>query len=456
MQNQPQVEIRWRPTPKQYAALQYLHDQKTTEIGFGGGAGGGKTELMCSWNVANALTYPDGRGLMARAVLKDFKQSTLLTLFNVCKRWNLKSKRDFTYNGQQDTMIFHQTGATLFFKEIGWQPSDPEYDRLGSTEYTWASIDEAQQVMEKAKNTINTRIRWKLTEYNLLPKLLMGFNPTKNFLYSEFYKPWKEGKLPDHRAFIQALVTDNPHASQEYIKNLLRQDPATIQRLYYGNWEYDDDPSVLMDYEAIVDLFTNVLEESADKFLTADIARLGPDLTVIFYWEGMTVKEVWIYKKQKTNETAKQLIKIITDKAVPRSKVIVDEDGIGGGVMDQVEGIKGFVANSSPFNDENYSNLKAQVHYKMSEMVNSRQVAVPLNKIHLGEGVKLSALEVRQMLTQELEQIKRRDADKDGKLKLIPKEVIKKIIGRSPDFSDTLMMRGYFEFAGSGPRVRVI
>jgi hypothetical protein len=35
--------------------------------------------------------------------------------------------------------------------------------------------------------------------------------------------------------------------------------------------------------------------------------------------------------------------------------------------------------------------------------------------------------------------------DKDGKLKLLPKETIKGIIGRSPDYSDAMMMRMYYE-----------
>ena len=45
---------------------------------------------------------------------------------------------------------------------------------------------------------------------------------------------------------------------------------------------------------------------------------------------------------------------------------------------------------------------------------------------------------------QELEQIKAKDMDKDGKLQLIPKDKIKEVIGRSPDDSDCLMMRMWF------------
>jgi hypothetical protein len=42
-----------------------------------------------------------------------------------------------------------------------------------------------------------------------------------------------------------------------------------------------------------------------------------------------------------------------------------------------------------------------------------------------------------------------KDMDKDNKLQIIGKDKIKNSIGRSPDFSDALMMRMYFELAKS-------
>ena len=35
--------------------------------------------------------------------------------------------------------------------------------------------------------------------------------------------------------------------------------------------------------------------------------------------------------------------------------------------------------------------------------------------------------------------------DKDGKMQVIPKEKMKDLIGRSPDFADALMMRMFYE-----------
>lgn len=35
--------------------------------------------------------------------------------------------------------------------------------------------------------------------------------------------------------------------------------------------------------------------------------------------------------------------------------------------------------------------------------------------------------------------------DKDGKKQVIPKDKVKELLGRSPDYSDMLMMRCWFE-----------
>jgi len=53
--------------------------------------------------------------------------------------------------------------------------------------------------------------------------------------------------------------------------------------------------------------------------------------------------------------------------------------------------------------------------------------------------------EIKDLVAEEFEQIKYRNIDKDGKIEIEPKELIKEKIGRSPDDWDSIMMRYYFE-----------
>jgi phage terminase large subunit len=49
------------------------------------------------------------------------------------------------------------------------------------------------------------------------------------------------------------------------------------------------------------------------------------------------------------------------------------------------------------------------------------------------------------MITLELGMLRTHDADKDGKLRIMPKEKIKEYIGRSPDWLDCFIMRMFWE-----------
>ena len=48
-------------------------------------------------------------------------------------------------------------------------------------------------------------------------------------------------------------------------------------------------------------------------------------------------------------------------------------------------------------------------------------------------------------IMEEFAQIKQKDMDKDGKLKIVGKDEVKEALGRSPDAADTFLMRMWFE-----------
>ncbi|MCJ7447315.1 MAG: hypothetical protein MUO72_06480 [Bacteroidales bacterium] len=54
------------------------------------------------------------------------------------------------------------------------------------------------------------------------------------------------------------------------------------------------------------------------------------------------------------------------------------------------------------------------------------------------------------MIRKELGMLKTFESDKDGKLRILPKEKIKEHIGRSPDWLDVFIMRMWFELRVSG------
>lgn len=429
------MQINLELSQKQTEAWDLLHDEQTIELLFGGGAGGGKTRLLCSFSVITCLQFQGVRGFLGRNSLEDFKKSTLLSLYDVLAEWGLKEGVHYSHNQQEKCFTFHKTGSAIFYNELSYYPSDPNYDYLGSTEYTFGGIDEANQVTAKAKAVLRSRLRYKVAQTIKIPKLAMTCNPDKGHLYSDFYKPHKQGKLPKDKAFVQALVGDNPYIDPTYLANLQGLDLVTKERLLYGNWEYDNDPARLMEYDAITDLFTNIIPPSNQKFIIADIARFGDDRTVISYWEGLLCKRIAAYQGLSVVQVANKIGEWRVQYGVPLSHILVDEDGVGGGVKDIVK-CKGFIAQSKPFGKGGYVNLKSQCHFELAKRVNVRQM-----------GIRTDNPKIKELITEEMEQVKAKDIDKDKFLSVVPKDEVKEKIGRSPDFSDTLAMRMWFELA---------
>lgn len=435
------MEITLRPTAKQHEAYEALSNPEIDEVYLGGGAGGGKSWWLCESRLLNAIRYPGYKSFIGREELKRLMQSTYVTWTKVCKFHNIPEGM-WKLNGQYNYIEF-TNGSRIDLLDLKFLPTDPLFERFGSLEYTDGAIEEAGEVHYMALDVLRSRVGRHLNkEFKIRPTLAITFNPKKNWLYTRIYKPFKEGTLPKNIKFIQSLYTDNPHTADEYGQQLARiTDIANRQRLKDGNWEYDNDPTALMSYDNIVDLFTNTVESSEEKYMTVDVARFGGDKITIKLWKGLKCYKIIVKQKQGTDVTASDIKMIERDEQIPRSHIVIDEDGVGGGVLDQVPGAKGFMGNATPFVDtrtekpENFQNLRAQCSYKLAEYVNQHKMAIVCEDQN-----------IKDMIVEELENIKSKDADKEGKKKIISKDEVKEVIGRSPDFSDNLMMRMYFEY----------
>nr|WP_298659786.1 phage terminase large subunit [uncultured Flavobacterium sp.] len=423
---------------KQKEAARYWIDSETSEIIYGGSKGSGKSYLGCKLIFADALIYPETHYFIARKALNDLRKFTIPSVHEVFADWKLGAEY-YKFNGQ-DNLFTLYNGSKVYLLEASYLPSDPLYYRFGSMQMTRGWIEEAGQLEEEAKNNLAASIgRWKNDIHGLSGKLLLTCNPAKNFLYKD-YKANKEGRLANWKKFIQALPSDNKKLDSGYLENLNRTlSKSEKERLLYGNWEYDDDPATLCAYEKILELFSNRFDSlKGDKFITADIARFGSDKIVIGLWDGYTVT-ITSLEKMGIDQTAKEIEKIRVANNIPLSNVVVDEDGVGGGVKDIIK-CKGFVNNSRALDDENYENLQAQCAFKLAERINK-------NGIHIvSQDVKQN-----ELIIEELEQLKQKNVDSDGKKGIVGKGQVKAIIGRSPDYRDMLLMREWFNLGKNKP-----
>mgnify|MGYP002883588134 CR=1 FL=1 len=419
---------------KQTTAIDFLEDDTTNVILYGGGAGGGKSLLGCYWVLKQCLKYPNTRYVIARSRLKNLKETTLKSLFEVCAMQGLNANVDFTYNETKSVITIHQSKSEILLKDLFHYPSDPNFDSLGSMEITGAFIDESTEITPMAYNVIQSRMRFNLDKHNLIPKTLLTCNPSKGWIYSQFYKPYKQNELPNNHKFIQSLVTDNPNISKHYIEQLKRLDVLNQKRLLFGDWEYSDDDSQLFSIDALNDLFTNEhVPTTNQKFISVDVARYGRDKSVICLWNGWRCEMIKTFDKNTIDELVEYVKKIANENNVQRSHIIADSDGVGGGFVDMLK-CKSFVNNSKAMDNENFRNLKTQCYYRFAQMVMNGEVFIKTNDN-----------ELKNKIIMEFEMVKQHNVDKDNKLEITPKDKIKQLLGHSPDIADALIMRFYFE-----------
>jgi len=203
----------------------------------------GKSMLGCLWHVIRRVKYPNSRGLIGRSKLKNLEESTLVTLFEICKQLGYTAGEDFTYNSQKSKILW-KNGSITLLKDLFLYPSDPDFTSLGSTEFTDAFIDEVPEITKKAKDIVASRIRWKLNDFGLVPKLLMTCNPQSGWV-KEQYISNNNGKvnLKENVKYIHASVFDNPDKTfvELYVKQLENLSDYDKRRLLEGDWDVKPD-----------------------------------------------------------------------------------------------------------------------------------------------------------------------------------------------------------------------
>ena len=468
-----------RPTRKQQLAWDALSfdNRDAKNIGFGGGAGGGKTWLACEWLLTNCYRFPYSRWFIGREELTRLKKSTFVTFKKVCRYHNIPEE-DWHLDGQNNIIIF-TNGSTIDLIDVAFKPTDEDYERFGSLEYTGGFGEEAGEWNFDAFDILKSRVGRhnyfdklsnKMCEkpldfkenphkyphiIELPPKFLLTFNPSRGWLYRVFYEPWKKGTLEKGYVFIQTLYSDNPYTADLYgeqldgIKNLVNK-----ARLKDGDWEYSDDIGQMTTLEHLQDMFSNTIVKTSERYMTVDIAGDGKDYCVFTIWEGLEVIDIRKVNHQSLPTTTQDIKDLASQYKIPYSRIAIDANGIGNGVAGGINGCVAFNSNSSPFltkaeiRDRKkrvsdtllppirtvYERLKTQCAFKLAEIINEHKISC------VNVGVYRD--EIIEDLTACLQE---RDIDKEGKMKMATKEEIKAELGRSPDVGDTFLMRMYWE-----------
>lgn len=446
------------PTRKQELAWDKWLDDTTRFIVFGGGAGGGKSWVGCEMILTACYFYPGSSWFIARNELKRLMNTTYKTWLKVCKHHNIPDS-DWKLDGQYNVIKF-KNGSEVHLLDVSYKPTDPLYERFGSYEFTGGFGDEINEWEFDAYDVLKSRIGRNNTfdideeTVEIAPKFFGACNPAKNWVYQEFYKPWKNGTLDRNKAFIQSLYSDNPHTAQSYKEQLEAiKNSVNRQRLMEGIWEYTDDVSALTTYTALSDMFTNPERRTGTKYAVFDVARGGKDNAVANLFDGWhSYRRVILPKTDDPQELREEVRSILLSEKIAYKNAIYDDNGVGwalgGG---ELKGMRQFVGSRSALptkkqiqvrsrrkfdpdgQNPNYANLKSQCGYYLADMINQHATSSVD-----GDDRDFIIEDLTALLVE-------KNIDKEGKLQLVSKEDLKDNLGRSPDHGDTYIMRAWFD-----------
>lgn len=379
----------------------------------------GKTHSHIIWLFGKAHEFSQADGKNYWWVAPVFAQSKIA--FKRLRR-NLVKYGIYNFN-ESNLIITCPNGAEIHFK------SADNPDNLYGEDVYACVFDEAPRAKEEAWYAL----RSTLTATQAPCKIIGNFGGISNWVHKLKEKSKSDPEYSYFRVTCWDAIREGILSSEEVEQAKKDLPPKIFKELYEA--ESSEDEGQLISNQSILKLFSNTHLEGGTKYITADIARLGKDKTVIFVWDNFNVVESKVLNVSRVNESVDAIKELAVSYNVNRTNIIVDEDGVGGGVKDYLNCI-GFVNNSVPLKvkskKENFASLKDQCYYHLAEKINANEMYANLEH------------DIQKLLTEELEWIRLPKEVDASKIKLMSKDEIKRHIGRSPDYSDALMMRIYF------------
>lgn len=213
--------------------------------------------------------------------------------------------------------------------------------------------------------------------------------------------------------------------------NYLRPGPIAEARLL-GRWPSQATNNVWSDgaFQAACSL---ILPESDEPVqVGCDVARFGDDWTTIHVRRGGVSLHHESANGWDTSETAGRLKEIAREwgrycgMEPQRVPVIIDDDGVGGGVVDKADGYNfiGLSGQSNAVDQEDYPNRRSELWFTVAERANEGRLSLA----RLGEDARRELRRQAMAPTWKL--------DSDGRRVVEPKDRTKERIKRSPDDMD--------------------
>lgn len=456
-----QKPVDWQPLPDSPQRAAY--DSTADVIGYGGAAGGGKTDTL----LGKAFTqfyrariyrrrYQDMRDMIERGD----------TILDGLSSYVAGDKRAW-YLGERIIRI----GAVDAYKDL---------KKFQGRAADFLGIDEAAEWPE---SDVRYLMGWVRTEReNHRTQVMLTFNPpttAEGEWIIRFFEPWlnpryagvpaQPGELrwyirkddkdvevangdvqvingveyrPKSRTFIPARVEDNPYLMQSGYRDQLNSLPEPLRsQLLFGDFTISaqDDPYQVIPTAWVLAAMERGRQKAPDLPIRAagvDIARGGADNTVISTIRGSRFDPLLLYPGAQT-ETGQKAARLINEAVPVDAPTVIDAVGVGASAYDIMSAYRGGLTAfnggaASRYTDKSGKfplfNLRAEVYWRLREALDpdsGQEIALPDDR-----DLRVELCAARYEISA-------------GKIKIEDKERIKSRLGRSPDRADAVTMAWY-------------
>ena len=330
---------------------------------------------------------------------------------------SIGSRKEFS-----KTKMFMKNGTEIKVLSTGMGATESVGNSLLGMSATILVIDEAASIPNTVFTTKILRMLGASRTVKGLDKILiLSSTPqTSNFFEDAWYDSEYEKFTVDWKMAVDAGRLD--------LKTVMEQ-KRKMTKSNFKMWYSAEFPSMLEDSMYDMDeIKANEVKQDlkfyGKKILSVDVARYGRDFTIYalvdYIEDSYRTVEFFQDEHKDTTSVAGRIISL--NKKHNFDTILVDESGIGGGVLDVVreQGVEvtGVIAGSKCTNeeaDENCANLKAELHSKAKKLFETGKLKV-INKGTLFK-------EFRGM---------KKDWTPNGKLKIVDPD-------KSPDYVDALV-----------------
>lgn len=315
---------------------------------------------------------------------------------------------------------------------IGLSTNEPERFQGHHADWLLLVVDEASGVAE----SIFEAAEGFLTAAGA--KVLLIGNPTR--VGGQFHRAFTTERAAWHQ--IHVSVLDSPNYTGEQVapdvaRSLPRKEWVAERRLAWGELSpiyqvrvegnfADSGEDTVMPLGVVESAQQRILVPDDDqRVVSCDVARFGGDETVIAVRVGQRVRIVEKYVGKPTTHTSARVAHWASQGPKERTRIVIDDTGVGGGVTDQLRAdgweVTAFNAGEKARNPKDFPNRRSELWFTG---------AAQLEDLDLDPDEQLLADLTSPRYTYDLKM--RRVVEK--------KDDTKKRLGRSPDRADAVLL----------------